>query len=67
MVDRITQEQRSYIMSRIHSNDTSPELKLKPLMKALGFSYQPKMHGHPDFASRKLQVVVFVDGYFWRG
>ncbi len=67
MADKISKEQRSYNMSRIRSKNTGPELKLKPVMKKLGFAYQPKMHGHPDFASKKLKTVVFVDGCFWHG
>ncbi len=65
MTDIFTKKQRSNIMSRIHSKNTGPERRLKPLMAALGFSYQPKMYGRPDFASRRLKIVVFVDGCFW--
>ena len=65
MADTLTKEQRSYIMSRIRSKDTKPELRIKPLMRKLGFAYQPKMHGHPDFADKKTKTVVFIDGCFW--
>ncbi len=67
MTDTLTKEQRSYNMSRIRSRDTKPELMIKSLMRKLGFAYQPKMYGHPDFASRKLKIVVFIDGCFWHG
>lgn len=60
MTDQFTKTQRSRIMSRIRSKNTGPERRLKPLMAALGFSYQPKMYGRPDFASRKLKTVVFI-------
>lgn len=66
MSDKITKAQRSRIMSSIRSSKTAPELKLKPLMKRSGFVYQPKtIYGRPDFANRKLRIVVFVDGCFW--
>ena len=65
MVDVLTKKQRSYNMSRIRSKYTSPELKIKPLMKLLGFEYQPKIYGRPDYALRKAKIVVFIDGCFW--
>ena len=34
-------------------------------MKALGFVYQPRIYGRPDFADRKNKIAVFVDGCFW--
>ncbi len=65
MVDNLSKQQRSYIMSRIRSRDTKPELMIKPLMRKLGFAYHPKMYGHPDFADKKTRTVVFIDGCFW--
>jgi DNA mismatch endonuclease (patch repair protein) len=66
MRKRITKQQRSYIMSRISGSKTKPELKLKPLMRTLGFAYQPKgIYGRPDFANRKQKIAIFVDGCFW--
>jgi DNA mismatch endonuclease (patch repair protein) len=52
-------------MSRIRSTRTGPELKIKTTMRALGFKYQPKLYGRPDFASKKLKTVIFIDGCFW--
>jgi DNA mismatch endonuclease (patch repair protein) len=65
MVDVLTKKQRSYNMSQIKSSKTKPELKLKLLFRRLGFLYQPKIYGRPDFANKKLKVVVFIDGCFW--
>ncbi len=67
MVDKLTKSQRSYNMSRIRSRDTSIEVKLKPLMKSLGFTYHTTIYGHPDFANKKQKIAVFVDGCFWHG
>lgn len=68
MADIYTKKQRSYNMSKIHSFGTKPELKIKYLMKKLGFAYQPKrIFGKPDFADRRRQIAVFVDGCFWHG
>jgi len=64
-MDSLTKNQRSHTMSRVRSVKTGPELKIKRVMKLLGFAYQPKMRGKPDFANKKAKIVVFVDGCFW--
>ena len=57
---------RSYNMSRIRSTKTRPELKLRKMLKCLGFIYQPKgVYGKPDYANKKIKVAIFVDGCFW--
>ena len=50
-------------MSRIKSRDTKTELKYKK--KAVGFAYQPKAFGNPDFINYKKKIVIFIDGCFW--
>lgn len=70
MADRITKEQRSKIMSRIKSVNTSLEINFKKLLsknKIKGFRKHPKMLGNPDFASAKKRIVIFIDGDFWHG
>ncbi len=64
MVDVLTKKQRSYNMSRIRGKSTSPELKIKPVMVLLGFEYQPKIFGSPDYALIKRKIAVFIDGSF---
>ena len=54
-------------MSRIRSSGTKPELKVKSVLRALGFAYQPKMYGNPDFANKKQKIAIFIDGCFWHG
>jgi DNA mismatch endonuclease (patch repair protein) len=66
MPERSSNEQRSYNMSRIRSKHTGPELKLKNILKILGFEYQPaNIYGKPDFADKKHKIAVFIDGCFW--
>ncbi len=65
MSDVHTKKQRSYNMSKIKGKNTGPELRLKKILKILGFSYQTKMYGKPDFANIKEKIAVFVDGCFW--
>mgnify|MGYP001610348126 CR=1 FL=1 len=65
MADVHSPEQRSYNMARIRSSKTKPELKLKKVMNSLGFIFQPKIYGKPDFANIKEKTAVFIDGCFW--
>lgn len=68
MVDVMTAEKRSALMSRIRGKDTAPELILRQLLWQKGLRYRlhdRKLPGRPDlvFAGRK--VAVFVHGCFW--
>jgi len=66
MTDVHTKEQRSYNMSRIRASETKPEIKIRNMMKSLGFKYQSKnIYGKPDFIHKKEKIAVFVDGCFW--
>lgn len=65
MTDVLTPSQRSYNMSQIKASKTKPELKLKKTLQVLGFAYQPKMYGRPDFSNKKEKIIIFIDGCFW--
>ena len=53
-------------MSKVRPSKTRPELKIKPLMKTLNFTYQAKgIFGKPDFVNKKKKIAVFIDGCFW--
>ena len=52
-------------MASIKSSKTKPELALKKALRGLGYSYQPKLQGHPDFANKKERKAIFVHGCFW--
>lgn len=68
MADVLTKSQRSYVMSRIRSRDTMLELLMRKKLRGYRFSYQPKgILGKPDFANKKMKIVIFVDGCFWHG
>lgn len=60
-----TTPERSELMSKIRSKNTKPELLLKDPLESLGFDYQPKIAGNPDFADTDTKVTIFVDGCFW--
>lgn len=70
MPDNLTQEQRSYCMSRIKGKDTGLEVAVRSalFMKGLRFRKNVKeLPGKPDIVFSKARVAVFVDGDFWHG
>ncbi|MQY67939.1 MAG: hypothetical protein GH150_00945 [Hadesarchaea archaeon] len=68
MADVLTPKQRSYNMAQIRASNTKPELKIRQVMMALGFTYHPKgIYGNPDFANRKHKMAIFIDGCVWHG
>ena len=70
MVDNLTPEARSRLMSRIRQKDTRPELVLRKALHAAGLRYvlhPRKLPGRPDIVSPKYRTAVFVHGCFWHG
>ena len=70
MVDIFTKEKRSEVMGRIHSKNTSPEIRVRKYLHSHGFRYRlykNNMPGKPDLVLAKYKTVVFVNGCFWHG
>lgn len=73
MVDIVSEEQRSYNMSRIRSKHTKPELAVRSMLHRLGYRFTvngPKnkqLPGKPDIVLPKYRTVIFVHGCFWHG
>ncbi|WP_343665452.1 very short patch repair endonuclease [Paraburkholderia tropica] len=70
MVDTLTKEARSALMSRVRQKDTSPEVRLRKRLHAEGLRYvlhPPSLPGRPDLVFPKHRIVVFVHGCFWHG
>lgn len=68
--DKFTPEERSWIMSRVKSRDTTPEIKLRQELWKRGLRYRvvtQNLPGKPDILFPRAKVVVFVDGEFWHG
>mgnify|MGYP001194828174 FL=1 len=68
MTDIVSEEQRSYIMSKVASKDTKPELLVRSFLHRAGFRFRihgKKLPGRPDLVLPKHQAVVFVHGCFW--
>jgi DNA mismatch endonuclease (patch repair protein) len=68
MVDKISKEKRSKIMSAIRSKDTKPEIALRSALWAQGLRYRIHYGEEKiDIAFPFKKVAVFVDGCFWHG
>lgn len=68
MTDIVSKERRSYIMSKITSKNTSPELVVRKYLYHKGFRYRinvKTMPGSPDIVLFKYHVVIFINGCFW--
>ena len=68
MVDRVSEEKRSWIMSRVGSRNTKPEIIVRRFLHAKGFRYRlhnKNIIGKPDLSNQKRKVAVFVNGCFW--
>lgn len=70
MADVFNKKTRSYIMSRIRSKDTKPEMIVRRFLFSKGFRYRvhsKKLPGKPDIVLPKYKTVIFVHGCFWHG
>ena len=65
-----TTKERSKLMSRIKSENTKPELKLRKFLWGLGIRYRKNVKnlpGTPDIVISKYKLIIFIDGEFWHG
>ena len=68
MADSLTSEHRSWNMSRIKGQNTTPERQLRSLMHRAGFRFRlhvKGLPGRPDIVLPKYRSVIFVHGCFW--
>jgi DNA mismatch endonuclease (patch repair protein) len=68
MVDRLTPQHRSWLMSRVRSKNTTPELIVRRIAHALGYRFRlhsKDLPGKPDLVLPKYRAVIFVHGCFW--
>ncbi|TKB46011.1 DNA mismatch endonuclease Vsr [Ferrimonas sediminicola] len=68
MVDTLTARQRSDLMSKVKSKDTSPEIVLRRVLHRLGLRFRlhrKDLPGHPDIVLPRYKAVVMVHGCFW--
>lgn len=69
-MDRLSPERRGWLMSRIKSKNTSPEMVVRRLVYGMGFRYRlhvKTLPGKPDLVFAGRRKVIFVNGCFWHG
>lgn len=70
MADMFTTEKRSWVMSRVGSLNTKPELVVRKILHKMGYRFRTHrrdLPGVPDIVLPKYRTVVFVHGCFWHG
>lgn len=70
MVDRLSPERRSWLMSRIGGKNTRPEVLVRSMLHRLGYRFslhRRDLPGTPDIVLPARGAVVFVNGCFWHG
>lgn len=68
MVDRLTPEHRSWLMSRVRGKNTAPEMRVRRAAYKLGLRFRlhrADLPGKPDLVFPKYRVALFVHGCFW--
>lgn len=72
MADVFEPEVRSYVMSRVKSRDTKPEIAVRKFLHAHGFRFNlhgkfrgTTLPGKPDVVLPKYKTAVFIHGCFW--
>ena len=61
---------RSAVMRAVKSRDTSPEMKVRALLRAIAPGYRvhrAELPGKPDIAYVGRKRAIFVHGCFWHG
>jgi DNA mismatch endonuclease, patch repair protein len=70
VTDSYPAEKRSAVMRRVKAKDTTPELKVRKALTALGARYRlhrKDLPGNPDIVLAGRRLAVFVHGCFWHG
>lgn len=70
MVDRVSSVRRSWIMSRVKSRNTYPEVFVRSVLCRAGYRYRlhkKNIPGSPDIVMKSRGRIVFVNGCFWHG
>jgi DNA mismatch endonuclease (patch repair protein) len=70
MTDVYSPEKRSAVMRRVKGKDTTPELRVRKALTALGARYRlhrKDLPGSPDIVLPGRRLALFVHGCFWHG
>jgi len=69
-MEKITEQQRSFIMSKIRSKNTKAELELARALWKKNIRYRKhsrSIFGTPDISIKKIKLAIFVDSEFFHG
>ncbi len=67
-MDLFDKDKRSWIMGRIRSKNTKPEIIVRSILHRMGFRFSlknKKLPGSPDVVMPRHKTIVFVHGCFW--
>ncbi len=67
-MDKVSQAKRSWVMARVRSQNTSPEVMARKALHAAGFRFRlhvKALPGNPDIVLPRHKTVVFVHGCLW--
>lgn len=70
MMDRLDPKRRSWLMARIGTRHTTPELAVRRLLHRMGYRFRlhrSDLPGTPDIVLPRHGLVVQVHGCFWHG
>lgn len=70
MADMFDSKKRSEIMSKVHSANTTPEIRVRKLLHSMGYRFRLQRNdlpGRPDIVLPKYKTAIFVHGCFWHG
>ncbi|WP_206455449.1 very short patch repair endonuclease [Aurantimonas marina] len=68
MTDRLSTDRRSWLMSRVSSKDTAPEIRVRSAAHRRGLRFRihrRDLPGSPDLVFPKRRLAIFVHGCFW--
>ncbi|HEX8381901.1 MAG TPA: very short patch repair endonuclease [Sphingomonas sp.] len=68
LVDGLTPERRSWLMSQVRGKNTTPEMRVRRTAHALGLRFRlhrGDLPGTPDLVFPKHRTALFVHGCFW--
>jgi DNA mismatch endonuclease (patch repair protein) len=68
MVDTLTRDRRSWLMSQVRQKNTRPEMVVRRLLHSMGRRYRlhrKDLPGRPDLVFPKSKRVIFVHGCYW--
>lgn len=68
MVDHISPERRSWLMSRVKGKHTTPEVRVRRAAHAMGLRFRlhrKDLPGKPDLLFPRHRIALFVHGCFW--